>query len=119
MINSCRVLVLFLASGCTPFLEAYRPHSSVLSSDYQGQPIAAEEVRLFLASDVIPADCRRVALLRAAPTRTVVDVLRAEAGRLGANAVDLRDFRTAGATQPGQAEGYWNAVALACPNRSG
>lgn len=119
MIRSCVVLVLFLPSGCAPFSEAYQPHSSVLSTDYRGQPLAAEEVRLFLASDVIPPSCMRVALLRAAPTRTVVDVLRAEAGRLGANAVDLRDFRTTDATRPGQAEGYWNVVALSCPNGGG
>jgi hypothetical protein len=127
VIRSCVVLALFLASGCAPFMEAYLPYSSVLSKDYLGQPLAAEDVNVFLASDIIPDDCRRVALLRAAPTRTVVDVLRAEAGRLGANAVDLRDYRTTGASQPGQAGGHWpgqagghwDAVALYCPTGGG
>ena len=118
--RSCMVLVLFLTSGCASLPGAYPlVHSTLVSSDHQGQPLAAREVSLFLASDVIPAACRRVALLRAAPTVTVVDMLRAEAGRLGANAIDLRDFRTTGVTRTEQADGHWNAVALSCPNGGG
>jgi hypothetical protein len=45
--------------------------------------------------------------------------LRAEAGRLGANAVDLRDFRTGGATRPEHADPHWDAVALYCPTGGG
>ena len=117
MIRSCLVLMLVLASSCAPFREAYRlVDSSVLTSEYQGQPLAAEDVNVFLASDVVPADCERVALLRAVPTVTVVNLLRAEAGRLGANAVDLRDYRTTGATRPEQADDGWDAIALYCPS---
>jgi hypothetical protein len=100
-------------------MEAYEPYSSVISHDYMAQPLPAEDVTVFLASDVIPADCSRVAILRAAPTRTVVDVLRREAGRLGANAVDLKDIRGASPTQPVQAAGHWDAVALYCPTGIG
>jgi hypothetical protein len=116
VIRSCLVFLLLLASGCAPFRDAYRlVDSSVLSNEYQGQPLAAEDVNVFLASDVIPTECRRVALLRAVPTVTVVNLLRTEAGRLGANAVDLRDYRTTGAIRPEQADEGWDAVALYCP----
>lgn len=116
MIRSCVLLMLVLTSGCTPFREAYRlVDSSVLSSEYQGKPIAAEDVNVFLASDIIPSECKRVALLRAVPTVTVVNRLRAEAGRLGANAVDLRDFRTTAGTRAKEADGGWDAIAFYCP----
>lgn len=122
MLRSYAVLLFFLASGCVPFPGAFRyvpVHSTVLSKDFHGQPLGTEDVGVFLPSDVIPGDCERVALLRAAAGAAVVDTLRAEAGRLGANAVDLRDFRTPGANRSEHADPYWDAVALYCPGGDG
>jgi len=115
------VLVLaVLASGCTHFHEAFqRVDSSMLSHTHRAPPRAAWEVEVFLASDTPPPDCERVALVRALATVSVVETLREEAGRLGANAIDLVDFRHGDGGQPLIAEDYWDAVALSCPSADG
>lgn len=107
---------VFLLTGCFPFGEYKLMNSSLLATDYLGSPRPADEVGVFIGDDVPPAECDRVALLRAAPTATVVDRLREEAGRLGANAVDLRDFRSPADARVDAGEGAWNAVALFCPS---
>ena len=120
MIRPSLVVALLLASGCAPYHEAFRTvDSSVLSNEFQGYPLDAAEVEVFLATDEVPEDCRRVALLRAVPTVSVVNNLREEAGRLGANAVDLRDFRTGSHSRHDQGDVHWDAVALHCPEGGG
>lgn len=108
------VVIAVITTGCS-FAEYKHMHSSVLVAEYLGSPRPAEEVSVFIGDDVPPSECRRVALLRAAPTATVVDRLREEAGRLGANAVDLRDFRRPAQDQASGGESAWNALALHCP----
>lgn len=104
-----------MASGCIHFSEPFQlVSSSVLADGPPASPRAPEEVDVFIADDVPPSDCERVALLRAAPVATVVERLREEAGRLGANAVDLRDYRYPDHPQQ-VGEMAWNAVALYCP----
>lgn len=110
------LVVLLGASGCIHFGESFKlVNSSLLTSDYLTEPLHPEDVEVFIAEDVPPEECERVALLRAAPTATVVDRLRAEAGRLGANAVDLRDYRYPERDQHYGGEAAWNAIALHCP----
>ena len=116
MIRSCVFLALFATCGCTPFHGAFQTvDSSLLAPDPQRQPVAAEDVGLFLANDTIPETCERVALLRAVAWVSVVETLREEAGRIGANAVDLRDYRTGLANGREVGESHWDAVALYCP----
>lgn len=108
------VVTALSVAGCS-FSDYRTMHSSVLAADFLGSPQPADDVTVFIGDDVLPSDCRRVALLRAAPTATVVDRLREEAGRLGANAVDLRDFRNPAQDQGPGGDSAWNALALYCP----
>jgi len=113
------LLTALATTGCAHIGDSLQPmHSSLLTADYVGSPQPMESVAVFVAGDTPPASCERVALLRAFATATVVDRLRTEAGRVGANAVDLRDFRY-GTDRPiaGEDEA-WNAIALFCPGRS-
>ena len=107
---------LTVSSGCAHFGEAFQTvDSSVLTSSYAGQPTPLEEVGVLIGDDVSSADCERVALLRAVASASVVDKLRAEAGRLGANTVDLRSFRATPALRSPDTIEFWDAVALHCP----
>lgn len=108
--------LLLATTGCLPLREATRTmNSSVLTSAYMDTPTAPEAVDVFIAGDEVPVTCERVALLRAAGFATVVDRLREEAGRLGANAIDLRDFRQGERLRETPSDNAWNVVALHCP----
>ena len=88
-------------------------NSSVLSSTYSADPVPAEEVSVFLGEDIVPGDCERVAIVHAAGSDEVMNALREEAGRLGANAIDLRALHSG--TEVRKASGdHWDALALRC-----
>jgi hypothetical protein len=110
--------LLVLLPGCVHFGEAFRHvDSTVLSDAHSATPQEAQNVAVYLGGDAIPAGCERVGLVRAVASVAVVQNLREEAGRLGANAVDLRDLRTeSGARSALVADSYWDALALYCPS---
>ncbi len=117
MIRSATIALLLATSGCAHLQEANATmHSSLLEDQWLDAPVAAHDVGVFVAGDDVPQSCVRVALLRAAPFASVVDRLREEAGRLGANSVDLRDFRNGGQPPEFAGENAWNATALHCPS---
>ena len=108
--------LVFSLAGCAHLGAAFETlNSTLLTEDYLGTPVAPVDVDLFLADEDPPGGCERVALLRAAPTVDVVDALRSEAGRLGANAVHLRDFRGVANARAARADEGWNVTALRCP----
>lgn len=118
MARMAMVFVALVASGCAHY--GFKlVDSSVLTNEYLVNPRVTEDVGVFIDGDVPPESCERVALLRAAPTASVVDMLREEAGKLGANVVDLRDFRNRENVRHGGREQAWNAVALHCPQGLG
>lgn len=99
--------------------------------DRSAYPVATMDVYVYLDGDEIPSDCQRVALMDAQGDEDVtteanmIDRLREEAGKLGANALQLRGIRNAGtgerivsAILDTSAERYGNAIALWCPSRS-
>lgn len=78
-------------------------NKSVLTYQYDQRPVPLGEVYVFLYEDILPEDCDRVALLHAsgpndwATEGDMVDRLREEAGKLGANAIQLRSMEEPGA----------------------
>jgi hypothetical protein len=100
--------------------------------DRSSTPVPASEVYVFLPEDAIPEDCERVALFDAEGEQDMtseadmLDKMREEAGKLGANAIQIRDVREAGtgerivgAVFDTPVERRGNAVALWCPSRAG
>ena len=119
MRRSLLMIPALFAVGCVPFGNFQLIDSSVLTRAYESRPQPGEAVGVFIGDDVPPEACERVALLRAAATADVVDRLREEAGRVGANAVDLRDFRHRSGDVDREPDDAWNAVALYCPAVTG
>ena len=101
------LLVVLLTSGCV------HVNSSVLSSAYTSDPVPGPEVAVFLGDDVVPDECERVAIVHASGGMQVMDALREEAGRLGANAVDIRVLNNETRIREGPGE-TWDALALRC-----
>lgn len=92
-------------------------------------PIPLERVQVFLEGDSIPTTCERVALLHASGDEDftdegdIWDKLREEAGKLGANAVQMRAIEEPGAAERISSELFGtesdrdaDAVALWCPD---
>ena len=77
---------------------------SILIDSYMTNPVPLAEVTLLLASmnDSIPTDCERVAVLHASGDQDITDEgqilnkLREEAGKLGANTVFVQNMEDAG-----------------------
>ena len=103
--------------------------SKSVLTDRSDRPVPREEVYVFIESDTIPASCERVALLHASGAEDLtdegqmIDRLREEAGKLGANAVHLRSMedpgtgeRVASAIFGTSADRDSDAVALWCPD---
>ena len=73
-------------------------NKSVLSEAHRGQPLPKERVHVYFADDTIPQH-ERVAILSAKGDETfsnesqMIDKMRAEAGKLGANAIILREMK--------------------------
>jgi len=86
------MLLLVSLAGCVSV------NKSILDSSFQTQPIPASEVRVFFADDELPEHVR-VAILNASGDSgftnesQMIDKLREEAGKLGANAIVLEDLR--------------------------
>jgi hypothetical protein len=65
--------------------------------DRSDQPVPQEEVRVYFRGDPLPETCERVAYLHASASEDfshegkVVDKFKKEAGKLGANAVTVRE----------------------------
>ena len=100
--------------------------------DRSAWPVPASAVYVFLEDDQIPEDCERVALLDASGDQDatsqaqMLDKMREEAGKLGANAIQLRRMEDAGtgerigaAVFETSATRDGNAIALWCPSRGG
>lgn len=84
--------LLVLLGGCVSV------NKSVLDASFQDRPVPREEVRVFFADDEIPPHVR-VAILSASGESEftnqgqMIDKLREEAGKLGANAIVLDEVR--------------------------
>jgi len=95
-------------------------------------PVPQQDVYVFLLEDEIPEDCERVALLSASgevdltDEAQMIDKMREEAGKLGANAIQLRSIedpgtgeRVVAALFDTEADRDGAAIALWCPSRGG
>ena len=97
--------LLFLALAVTiglPVLSGcVSVNRSILSESRIGQPVPPNEVQVFFADDSIP-DHERIAILNASGSDSwtnegqMIDRLREEAGKLGANAVILDQLQDPG-----------------------
>ncbi|MBT8337430.1 MAG: hypothetical protein KJO11_12555 [Gemmatimonadetes bacterium] len=119
------IVALASIAGCVTV------HKTVLM-DRSSTPVPASEVYVFLPEDEIPEDCERVALFDAEGEQDLtseadmLDKMREEAGKLGANAIQIREVRDAGtgerivgAVFDTPVERRGNAIALWCPSRAG
>jgi hypothetical protein len=119
------LLLLSVLAGCVTV-------SKSVLMDRSDHPVPRDDVYVFLASDTIPATCERVALLHASGEEDLtdegqmIDKLREEAGKLGANALHLRTMedpgtgeRIASAVFGTNADRDSDAIALWCPERGG
>ena len=76
--------------------------SKSVLQDRSASPVPQADVYVFLAGDTSPASCERVAILHASGHQDytnegqMLDKLREEAGKLGANAVQLQTMEDAG-----------------------
>lgn len=116
------VLSALLVTGCVTVKK------SVLDRSWSSEPVATEDVYVFLRSerDVLPESCTRVALLYATAGGSVrgprmIEKLREEAGQLGANAVYVQTMnepgtveRVAGAVFDVPVDSDSDALALRC-----
>lgn len=96
--------------------------------DRSATPVAETDVEVFLAGDEVPASCERVAILHASGDEDftdesdIINKLREEAGKLGANALHLRTMedpgtgeRVASALLGTSSDRDSEALALWCP----
>ena len=100
------IVLVLMSTGCVSV------SSSVLNSAYTTDPVQPEEVTVYLDQDVVPDDCDRVAIVYGSGW-DVLDHIRAEAGRLGANAIDLRPLRSTPVVRESPGD-QWDALALRC-----
>jgi len=117
------LLVLLFLAGCVQV-------SKTVLIDRSSMPVPRESVYVFLANDSIPASCERVAILHASGDEDMVNEgdmmneLRSEAGKLGANAIHILSMEEAGGGERAAAAFFGteadmdsDAVALWCPER--
>lgn len=115
-------LFLLLVAGCVTV-------SKSVLMDRSATPVPENGVYVFLETDSIPSSCQRVALLHASGAQDytnegqMINKLRSEAGKLGANAVQLRGMEDAGTGERvvsalfgTQSDRDADAVALWCPD---
>lgn len=121
--NRAAVLLCSLAVlGCVSV------NKSVLTDAYKLSPVPKEDVHVFFANDSIP-EHTRVAILYAEGSETfttkgeMVDKLRKEAGKLGANAIILSEVKDPGTGEKivagifgTSAERKGQAIAVYCPS---
>lgn len=76
--------------------------NKTILNDRSHSPVPAGQVTIYLADDVVPDGCERVAILNASGDQDLTDQsdiynkLREEAGKLGANAIHVRKMEDAG-----------------------
>ena len=93
--RSWLVILLVLAAACVTV------NKSVLSYERMHQPIPKQQVQVFFADDSLPAH-ERIAILNAKGDESMtdegdmIDKLREEAGKLGANAIVLNQLKDPG-----------------------
>ena len=116
------VLLLLVAfAGCVTV-------SKSVLMDRSFAPLPRDQVWVFLATDTVPESCERVALLHASGDEEMtnegqmIDKLREESGKLGANAVLLRSMQDPGTGERvvsaffgTNADRDSDAIALWCP----
>src|SRR5688572_14714198 len=91
-VQSAVMGVMLLLAGCVSV------NKTVLNRSFMTQPVAKEDVHVFLSSDTLPAH-ERVALLHAkgdegmTDESQMIDKMREEAGKLGANAIVLTEVK--------------------------
>lgn len=89
------LLILLVLTGCVQV-------SKTVLMDRSFAPVPKAEVYVLLAEDRVPESCERVAILHASGDQDLtdegemLDKLRDEAGKLGANAVHVRSMEDAG-----------------------
>jgi hypothetical protein len=116
------LLPLVVLAGCVTV-------SKSVLMDRSHSPVARDDVYVFIAGDSIPESCQRVALLHASGAEDfteegdMIDKLREEAGKLGANALHLRTMedpgtgeRVVAAVFGTSADRDSDAIALWCPD---
>lgn len=99
--------------------------------DRSAFPLPREQVYVYLAGDSVPESCERVAILHASGSQDhtnesqMIDKLREEAGKLGANAVHLQTMEDAGTGERVVSALFGttsdrdsDALALWCPDRA-
>ena len=98
------IVLVALCVGCVSV-------SSTVLMDRAASPVPEAEVYVFLPGDEIPESCERVAILHASGPEyatnesDMLDKLREEAGKLGANAVEIQTMEDAGWTCPDFVDG--------------
>lgn len=118
------LLSLLLAAACVTV-------SKSVLMDRSAHPVPRAQVYVYLAGDSIPESCERVAILHASGSQDhtnesqMIDKLREEAGKLGANAVHLQTMDDAGTGERvvsalfgTTADRDSDALALWCPDRA-
>lgn len=115
------LLAAILLTGCVSV-------SKTVLMDRSDMPVPKESVYVYLANDTIPEGCERVAILHASGEQDLtdegqmIDELRSEAGKLGANALHLLTMEEAGTGEriaaalfDTEADRDAEALALWCP----
>ena len=118
------LILLVLFTGCVHV-------SKTVLMDRSSSPVPKESVYVFLPNDTIPSSCERVAILHGSGEQDwtdegdMIDKLRSEAGKLGANALHIQTMEDAGigervvaALFDTEADRDAEALALWCPDRS-
>jgi hypothetical protein len=118
------LIVFILLTGCVTV-------SKSVLMDRSSMPVPEESVQVFLANDPIPESCERVAILHASGEEDwtdegqMINKLRSEAGKLGANALHLMTMEDPGTGErlvaalfDTEADRDADALALWCPGRS-
>ena len=117
------LFLLVLLTGCVHV-------SKTVLMDRSSSPVPKESVYVYLANDTIPNECERVAILHASGEQDwtdegdLIDELRSEAGKLGANALHILTMEDAGtgeqivaAPLDTEADRDAEALALWCPGQ--
>ena len=104
---------------------------TVLTEEYVGTPVPPEQVNVLMAlmGDTIPRECTRIAFLHASGDEDVTDEgdmlekLREESGKLGANTLFVQTMEEAGTAERIVGEVFGtesdrdaDALALYCPS---
>jgi hypothetical protein len=117
------LIALLAATACVSVSK------SVLTSSFQANPVATEDVYVFFETDKGYEDCSRVAILHGSGTSDwtnqgqIIDKLREETGKLGGNALLLQSMEEAGTGEKivsglfgTRSDTDSDALALRCPD---